>query len=428
MERRDFLGKAAAGATIAGIGAVRPVEAQVRNLAAERNSLKVSDFGAVGNGSADDTVAIQKAIDEANRIGGATVHLEGSAGRNFRCAGKLDLDHKRGVRLSGTGGPNANENTQLSFTGRTGPFISLRSSYSVTLENLRIASAGAVTGPLVATGHAGGKGDTMYLLVDHCMFIAQGRGPDDLLDLSLSIVSTVRASQFLGGNAGINGGKTSYSNAIQITETIFARQNEVCIRNAGEAWLISGCTFEPLANGRGAGLRQEGKTAWGLTFIGCWMGDVHGGTWIDTTGGAALGLSLVGNRIATTETAIKLGRLTQGVMISGNRIEGAVGIDFAGQYTYGASIVGNDLQAPVPIKNLGNALPHFVAGQYTTPNAMSGTTHFGIGTFSGDGGTRGSIQLKEQPQPVKPEEGDIWTNSGEVFIHLKGRTRRFVLG
>lgn len=433
MERRKFLGTFAAGAAAAGFGASPAAYGQIQ-VKADRNSFKASDFGVVGDGKADDTAGIQRAIDEAQKLGGATIHLEGSAGRDFRCTRPLDLDGKKGIILSGNPGQGFAANARVVYTGKTGPFISMRTTLGVTLQGLYLGySDPSFTGPLVGTGHGPRKADTAYLLFDRCVFEGIGKA-ESLLSLPLCILSTVRNCVFVGSKAAIVGTTGGYSNGIQITDCTFMRQDSVAIRNAGEAWLISGCAFEPLSNGQGAAYAQDaGKTAWGLTILGCWMGDVHkpGGCWIDLSAGIALGLSIVGNRIAAagtgaTDTAIKIGAGNQGVTITGNRIEGPICVDFTKAYCYGTAIMGNDMTG-TPIAHIENVIQRFVAGQYTTENHMSGVSNFGRGTFSGDGGVRAPIQLVVQPAPTKPQDGDVWVTSAGMFVRIAGVTRKVSL-
>ncbi|MBK8303165.1 MAG: hypothetical protein IPK98_07130 [Chloracidobacterium sp.] len=149
--------------------------------------------------------------------------------------------------------------------------------------------------------------------------------------------------------------------------------------------------------------------------------------------GPALGLAVIGNRMGPAgtdprDTAIKLGKGNQGVTITGNRIEGPICIDFTSGFTFGASITGNDLQSPIPIANLKNAMNHFVAGHYTTPNKMSGATTFETGIFSGDG-VRGNINLAPQTwgPPTKPQNGDVWTTDAGMFVRINGVTRKVTL-
>ena len=78
MERRDFLEKFGMGAAVMGTLAAAPQAAMPAGVSdtANRNSFRAADFGAVGNGSADDTAAIQRAVDAAHNLGGGTVYLE----------------------------------------------------------------------------------------------------------------------------------------------------------------------------------------------------------------------------------------------------------------------------------------------------------------------------------------------------------------
>jgi hypothetical protein len=438
MQRRRFLEWAGFGAAAATISLPERSIAQIPQPGADRNSFKAADFGAVGNGTGDESASIQRAIDAANALGGGTVFLEGTRGRDFRCSKPLVFDERHGVRLVGNSGPGGQYVSQLVYTGTQAPFISIRSARSVSFEGLTIAyNNPGFTGTLVSTGHTEkAKADAAYLVFDRCWFtgVGQGRRASALLDLGLTICSTVQNCEFIVADVGIVGvtPERPYSNAIQILNCVFANLNKTAISHGGESWLISGCTFEPLVNGTGSAYVQgTGNGSWGLVIIGCWMGDTSkpGGCWIDMSQGRALGLSIIGNRMAPPgsgpkDTAIKIGANNQGVSIMGNRIEGSIGVDFSAPYTYGASIIGNDLQASIPVANLQNVVCHFVAGHYTMGNSITGSTVFDTATFNGDG-VHGGINLLPQTfVPTKPRDGDMWTTKDGLFVRIAGATRR----
>jgi len=65
-----------------------------------RDVVSVKDFGAVGDGVADDTVAIQAAIDYMETLNGGTVQVSHG---NFKITSTLQIDGGKGVQLIGQG-------------------------------------------------------------------------------------------------------------------------------------------------------------------------------------------------------------------------------------------------------------------------------------------------------------------------------------
>lgn len=96
--------------TQGGAGAItQTVQAKVRN------TVHVKDFGAVGNGTTDDTAAIQAAINYAQTLtGGTAVWFDGG---NYRVTATLTVSVER-ILLRGSGGTRITRNTNFGYTLR----------------------------------------------------------------------------------------------------------------------------------------------------------------------------------------------------------------------------------------------------------------------------------------------------------------------
>jgi polygalacturonase len=96
------------------------------------------DFGAVGDGSTDDTSAIQAAIDAANTAGGGTVILPA---KTFKIASASTLSLKPNVRIVGQG-PRSVLFKSVSVTA---PTITISNIDNAAVENLRIHHSDIIT-------------------------------------------------------------------------------------------------------------------------------------------------------------------------------------------------------------------------------------------------------------------------------------------
>lgn len=341
--------------------------------------------GAVGDGVADDTAAIQAAIDAAEAAGGGTVYLPTGT---YNVTG-LNLDDVlTGVRLEGagttTGGAGAA--TTLRFTAATGSAISAKASYGVVVRNMRIIYTDATyAGHLIELDHSASARDPAYFRLENCYVGGSGAsGAASCVRLNRAICCTIRGNTFGAAVTHIIGQDGSYSNVIQIENCAFVNHTDVSIVDAGEAWRIVGNAFQQRADGRAAAYRQRtGKTAYGLTFNGNWYGDVatNGGHWIDTSAGTLLGLSVTGERFSAPnvaasagESSLRLG-VVQGAQIAGNRFEGDTGVNFTAANSGGVLIAGNDFQNPTAanrIVGLANVGSYEIAGNLNVPNQIGG--------------------------------------------------------
>jgi hypothetical protein len=221
--------------------------------------------------------------------------------------------------------------TVMLYAG-TAPFIKISNSMSNTFEHFQFQPiinnySGATVQITNATGSAP---DPSYNVFQFNTFVGaascfSGSCANLHFDLNKSIETTIRNNSFYGGEYAISGGVISgggYTNSLRIEDNEFFSFLFPPIIGGGEAWIISGNTFEQLFSGA-AGAFTSTETQRGMLWSGNWFGDVtvNGGQWINVTG---FGFSFTGNRLASNSTTSNVGIALNGVK--------------------GFSITGNDFQ------------------------------------------------------------------------------------
>lgn len=320
--------------------------------------VNVKEYGALGNGINDDTLAITLAISALPNKGGILYFPPGT----YPISSMLNFNEFQGLVIRGAGGVSANGGASIiKYTGKTATsIISARSTTGVTLIDITIGYTSIEwTGTMVdlsATGEVGksaGRGlDTQLATLQRIFLTSLGgsftnceRGV--LLDHALNV--KIQDSNITSCTTGVVGriNNETYSNTISITGTRFG-SNVTHSSGAGQAWKYSSCTFEGSAALEPSALKQLGILASNTSFIGCWFGDVGAGrktTQIEWTGS---GLAVEGCYIAGQKAAGNIGvsistNGVHSVVIRGNKFEN-LGIGIAWNKT-GASyydLTGND--------------------------------------------------------------------------------------
>jgi hypothetical protein len=298
---------------------------------------------AAGVVNAQDFDNLQAAVDSLG-VNGGTVMLPPG---DYNLTQPLDLDGRQHISLIGMGrmaGPS-----RIIYGGTDTRVISCRSSAGkLGIHNLQILYTNASF-----TGHVidfeGGPNGSFLSVVSDCYLGSNNPSAvnaTSLINLSRTYTMVIAQNNFAHCQTAILGRSldVNFANGIQVLGNHFGSEIQTCcIRNAAQAWLIQGNTFQQRANG-GAGVYQGSLGAMNVVFEGNWFGDASlNGTQINWLGynltvsnnyieGGDTGIQLqldsfgtviTGNLMASMNTAIHLGTTPQsGVVISGNRIQG----------------------------------------------------------------------------------------------------------
>ena len=317
----------------------------------------------------------------------------------------------------------------LLYTGTAPEFISLKSASGIELRDLYIqASNSQFTGSLINADKMGtpNANDASYVLCNNCQFTAP-HAAHALVRLNNTISSRITNCRFLGGQVGILGRDNGYSNAIVIDNCSFGNpagsgQAVASIKNAGEAWLIQSCTFEPLQSLAPGAYKQDlNYQALQVSFICNWIGDsTQPGTAIQVN---AAGLVIAGNHIFLNsqpgDTGIVLNG-GEGVSIIGNYVQGATtSLEFAGN-VFGASVQGNSFNAiTTAIKHPERAINSIIVANNVGGSAAPNIFNRDLKITTGD-----PYLINVGYVHLNPFDGSIELGSGNdgySFIDFKGK-------
>jgi hypothetical protein len=219
--------------------------------------VSVKDFGAVGNGVADDTAAIQAAIDAVTSGQGILF----PAG-NYAISSQLNISNKDSIALFGDGGSTG---TSISWIGAAAPLDSIlyvfRSAYC-TIYGLRLTTPGLNQPGYGVRITSGGAGVTQGTTVENCrienvsefgIYIGRTDNTDQSVDLTsitncwidncgegsisihganINMTKIVRGSYGVGNTCGIEVGAATRS--VTISECL---PYDAAPANSAAAWL-----------------------------------------------------------------------------------------------------------------------------------------------------------------------------------------------
>jgi len=262
-------------------------------------NVKSETYGAMGDGTTDDTAAIQAALDAAKLAGGGTVIFPIGV---YRCTSALSLTGARGVVLQGqSASTQPTGGSILMYTGTAASFLTFNACASVYLDKLglRYNNAG-FTGSLVSFPLTAG------IYVSNSSFMGSGQtGGSYCIDLNITTdvsLSNLALDFCSYGIRGQHEDTTGYANAVFLSAIRFGDGLGACIRNPGQSWSIHGCDFEVASSDKGQAIKMSdaGVVAIGLHISGSWFGDAtdtSAWSWIEFRGS---GLNVVGNYIHGT--------------------------------------------------------------------------------------------------------------------------------
>lgn len=288
----------------------------------------VRSYGAVCNGTTDDTTSIQNAINAAHAAGGAqTVFFPAITGA--QCKFTTPLTIYSSITLMGGSFGMAFATPGIVYTGTSTPAISCSSGVCVDSKILNLTIAynnSGFTGTLVNMNSANSGTN----LIEGVTFTGGSiTTAAYLLDISSSSSAVVRYSRFGGTTkminaAGANGAVIAWNSFGGITGTITSTWIDGCANGL----TIDGNTFEfaGLPNTvTGTILDCHVTSGAGSHMSGNWIGDMASG-WTGTLINSPNGMALAGNTLSagasTGATMISSPSSTAGFSYSGNFAQG----------------------------------------------------------------------------------------------------------
>lgn len=311
----------------------------------------VKAFGAVGDGTTDDTVAVQAALDAARSfsvtqaIGNGVVWFPEGI---YKISSSLSIVYSVGLKIQGAGHDGYGQFSMgptIRFTGATGPVLDANRSSGLTIQGIRFEYTHAsFSGNVLDLSGPGA--DAQCWEIKGCSFKGNAGGTaSSILYLNRSIIGIVEGCHFGEAQIQIQMGEptiSSYVVGCQVRNCTFNVASDVPIQIAGgaEAIGINNNVFEAKADSSSAAVRFEDDNCWVANIDDNWFGDAAGGPWIELTNAAGwLSGSCKGNRFSGGNTAPAL-KLTggscamTGVDFSYNRLDNCP-LDFSGSNNTG---------------------------------------------------------------------------------------------
>lgn len=294
----------------------------------------ITDFGAVGDGSTDDTAAWAKAVTAAASKP-AAIYLP--RGFDSYVANGINANNSAGLQIIGGAGPySPNSNTPLPriWTNRSdgGALLSVQSSRNVCLRGVNLYHGGPYGISASCIDASGSVGTpTQMLEISYCVVQAiTNAGSNVLLVRGKDNVNPLlEHSQFIGGNYGILGLESAadFCNAVNVRACAFQLQGLAAVANMGQGINIAGNAFEPLAGGTLRGIWLQ-FPAQGVNIAGNVFEDATASSGYCLIQGN--GINIAGNIFygPNNGTGVQLVGSTDGAHIAGNLFRGlTLGID-----------------------------------------------------------------------------------------------------
>jgi Pectate lyase superfamily protein len=275
-----------------------------------------------------------------------------NGGRIYLPAGKYKFANPwvltSGITIEGDGCTTGGTfpGTQIIYTGTSSAhFIQMTGLGGCALKRMQITNTGAFTGAMLGA-HGSSNCTTEDVVFNATTFGCYH------IELDQSLQFTANRCSFYAGAFSVNGQSSaggSFSNQIRFDNCFWQGQAAPPINYGGQAWTFKSCTFENLSNGKAGCFGNTTSTqCFGLTFAGCWFGDVSvaGGVWLSLT--FCSGVVISGNFFSgevTSTVAVALNGCGS-AMITGNLFTSFLtGINLVTNITKGLVIKGNQFSA-----------------------------------------------------------------------------------